>query len=438
MKKLYFLASLAVAAFAFTSCEADKEPVYHDPNPATFVLNTPPMANQLYLLENSATVELTTSQPDYGVATTTNYSVDVTLADKFVEAGEGTEANYKTITPKSPTQARIELDAKALDEALCQLKGIGSFQEYPEEGIAPVKVTMRAHAWINGFPSSECVSNDIVLKAVQLYNPYPEGGRVIYWIGDVSGWNVDKSDAASLYADWVLTETGKGTNIYVGSFDIPKGSKNFRFYTQLGNWDKGSLGSSTDGSVNKPVDFTRDGVNLEVVAGGTGNWCTEATWEGGFVTFTVNLSEYDVNDPANSKVTVLAQKGNFDFSKMKAIYLVGDCSAWSVSEANAEEIYANYKLYDYDDNGIYSGTFEIAAGKATFRFYTALGNWDAGSLGAQVEDNPVEKTMTDGAYSGPYVEGKGSWKFADWAGGKMKMTVNTNDMTVNFETVAAE
>ena len=205
MKKLYILASLAVASLGFTSCEADKEPVYHDPQPATFVLNTPPMANQLYILESSSAVDLTTSQPNYGVATVTNYSVDVTLDNSFVEAADGKEANYKTITPKAPTQARISLDANALDEALCQLKGITTFAEWPEEGVEPVKVTMRAHAWISGFPNSECVSNDVVLQAVQLYNPYPEGGRVIYWVGDVSGWAVDASDAAAKYADWVLT-----------------------------------------------------------------------------------------------------------------------------------------------------------------------------------------------------------------------------------------
>lgn len=435
MKKLYILASLAVASLGFTSCEADKEPVYHDPQPATFVLNTPPMANQLYILESSSAVDLTTSQPDYGVATVTNYSVDVTLDDSFVEAADGKEANYKTITPKAPTQARISLDAKALDEALCQLKGITTFAEWPEEGVEPVKVTMRAHAWISGFPNSECVSNDVVLQAVQLYNPYPEGDRVIYWVGDVSGWVVGEADAAAKYADWVLTETGKGTNIYVGAFDIPAGSKNFRFYTQLGDWGKGSIGSSSDGSVNKEFDPTKDGVQLDPVAGGQGNWSTPATWEGGFVTFTVNLSDYNVDDPAGSTVTVLAQKGNYDFSKMNFIYLVGDCSAWSVDADNATEIYANYKLYDYDSNGVYTGTFDIAEGKATFRFYSELGNWDKNSIGSQTDDNPLEVTMTDGNYAGACVSGKGSWKFTDWTGGKMKMVVDTNNMTVDFSTV---
>ena len=208
MKKLYILASLAVAAAAFTSCEADKEPIYHAPEPATFILNTPPMANQLYILQDGGTVSLTTSQPDYGVATTTQYSVDVTLDNEFVEAtAEGGEANYMTLTPKVPTQAKIELDAKELDEALCKLMGVSSFAQYPEEGIAPVKVTMRAHAWITNVASSQCVSNNIVLEAVQLFNPFPEVPRFVYFVGAPTGWTEPSEANAKLYANWAIEET---------------------------------------------------------------------------------------------------------------------------------------------------------------------------------------------------------------------------------------
>lgn len=41
MKKLYILASLAVAAASLTSCEADKEPVYVAPAEKVFSLSTP-------------------------------------------------------------------------------------------------------------------------------------------------------------------------------------------------------------------------------------------------------------------------------------------------------------------------------------------------------------------------------------------------------------
>lgn len=428
MKKLYFLASLAVATLSFTSCEADKEPVYHDPDPATFVLNTPPMAEQLYLLENGGTVELTTSQPDYGVATVTQYSVDITLADTFVEATESSEANYLTLSSKQPTQAKISLDANDFDEAICQLQGITSFAEYPEEGLDPVKVTLRTHAWISGFESSECVSNEIVLKAVQPYNPYSETGRSIYIVGSVSGWAISPADPTL----WALKETGIKTNIYVGAFDIPAGEQYFRFYTALGDWGSDgqlpSVGPNANDGENEMVTLTDEPVKHSAVPG-KGAWYTSADWEGGFVTFTVDLND-------ESAITVTMQKGNFDYANMKYIYLVGEPSAWSVNADNAEEIYADYKLYDYDSNGIYSGTFEVPEGKSTFRFYTQLGSWDEEfSLGAQVEDNPVEGAFDNGVFTGSYVVGKGSWTFPAWTGGKMKMTVNTNDKTVTYEAV---
>ena len=171
MKKIYFFATLAVAAATLTSCEADKEPIYHAPDPATFVLNTPPMANQTYILETGGDIEITTSQPDYSVATPTNYSIDVTLADAFVEASEGVEANYITVLPKQPTQARMLFDAKTLNQTILDLMGIKTYNDYPEEGLAPVELNIRAHAWLTGVESSRCVSNTITLKSVQPYNP---------------------------------------------------------------------------------------------------------------------------------------------------------------------------------------------------------------------------------------------------------------------------
>ena len=83
----------------------------------------------------------------------------------------------------------------------------------------------------------------------------------------------------------------------------------------------------------------------------------------------------------------------------------------------------------------HTGTFDIGEGKATFRFYSELGNWDKNSIGSRTDDNPLEVTMTDGNYAGACVSGKGSWKFTDWTGGKMKMVVDTNNMTVDFSTV---
>ncbi len=79
MKKLYILASLAVAAASLTSCEADKEPVYVAPAEKVFSLSTPAEDDNIVLAPGQV-VELTAVAPDYGIPVVTTYSVDLTLS----------------------------------------------------------------------------------------------------------------------------------------------------------------------------------------------------------------------------------------------------------------------------------------------------------------------------------------------------------------------
>ena len=426
MKKLYILASLAVAAAAFTSCEADKEPVYYAPDPATFVLNTPPMANQLYVLENGGTVNLTTSQPDYGVAVITNYSVDVTLDEEFKEATEEEAANYLTLTPNEPTQAKINLDANALDEAICKLKGLNGFADYPEAGLAPVKVTMRAHAWISGVASSECVSNNIVLNEVQLYNPFPQVPGYVYLVGSCTDWAEPNADAADTYAKWSIIETGVGTKIYEGSLDIPEGEQYFRFYSKLDGWDKSSIGSSTNPDHNQPINFTATETNLNAVLG-KGSWVTDGeTWGGGDVTFKIDLT-----DPKNPVVTAKLGK----FAKESYVYLVGDFGkGWTEpSEANASH-FEDWRLVCKDDSGIYTNTLDIAAADCYFRIYPKLTGW--GNTPYASDNGGQNETVTLGSPM-KCATGEGCWNI-NWTGGKLTFTLDTKAEPATLTITAAE
>ncbi|MBD5313310.1 MAG: hypothetical protein HDS06_03680 [Bacteroides sp.] len=408
MKKLYILASLAVGALTFTSCEADKEPVYYAPDPATFVLNTPPLANQLYVLENGGEVELTTSQPDYGIATVTNYSVDVTLADDFIEATEDTEANYVTITPTQPTQAKIMLDAKTLDKTICEMMGIKTYAKYPEEGIAPVKLTMRAHAWITDVSSSLCVSNNIVLDAVQLYNPFSPLPGHIYYVGSPS-W-VEPSEAnAVFYEEWSFEETGVGTNLYIGSVNIPAGKQWFRLYTELEGWGGTSYGPATNEAV---VNITSTAITLPEITFTQDNWTTPETWAGGDVTFEINLT-----DSENPVITVKEGK----YVKESYVYLVGSMAGWAEPSEASQSVYDNWRLIDNSGSGIYSNTFDIAAGDLYFRVYPELTGWGATPYAS--DNGGADLTMTLGdAYK--CATGEGCWTF-NWTGGKITFTLDT-------------
>lgn len=109
------------------------------------------------------------------------------------------------------------------------------------------------------------------------------------------------------------------------------------------------------------------------------------------------------------------------------IYLVGQPEGWKgPDEANAEH-YAAWRLFEAGDqigSQIYYGTFEIPAGKAMFRFYTALTGWDADSYGCQVNDSPLDYNFTDNVFVHELVKGKGAYNFPTWGGGTMDIQVN--------------
>ncbi len=144
-----------------------------------------------------------------------------------------------------------------------------------------------------------------------------------------------------------------------------------------------------------------------------------------------------------SNVVVLEQvKGYFALKLPGYIYLIGDCGGWTGPDAGNAASLAGWRLFEAADaigSKVYTGTFQIEAGKATFRFYTELTGWDGGaSVGAQVEDNPVVCEMEGGIYSGLAVAGKGSFQFPTWEGGLMKITVdlaNANSYRVTMEAV---
>ena len=416
MKNFKLFIALAAAAMTFSACEDDKTPVYTEPT--EFVLNTPALATQYYELAAGGTVELTCSQPDYGYSAVTNYTIDVALEQNFIADSEG-NANYVTI--KAGTSAAMSISADNIAEAICTLKGITDYASYPTEGLEALPLYIRAHAELSNVETSGIYSNTIVLQHVVCYNPFQQGGRQIYLIGAPQGWNINSDECT-------LNETGVGTNIYEGAFDISAGSQYFRFYTTLGDWGSDgelpSIGANAADGECTEVDVTDTATTVKAVAG-KGSWYTPSTWAGGFITFTVNL-----NDMSN--ITVTMQAGNHATTGLKYIYLVGQPEGWSgPTEANAEH-YADWRLFDWKGDGVYSNTFDIPAGKAMFRFYTALGSWDENSLGAQEEDSPVDGEFTDNVFGGSYVSGKGSWNFPNWAGGNMTLTVDTNKQTVTF------
>lgn len=119
------------------------------------------------------------------------------------------------------------------------------------------------------------------------------------------------------------------------------------------------------------------------------------------------------------------------------IYLVGSPEGWKGPDAGNAAHYAEWALYEPADaigSLVYSGSFDMPAAPM-FRFYTALTGWDADSWGCQVDDNPLDYDLTDGAFNFTLVKGKGAFNFPNYAGGIMDLKV---DMNIHLFTINAQ
>lgn len=289
------MAAVATAALVgFTGCKEDTQPRLEAPT--EFVLNTPAMAEQLYQMTPESTIVFTVSQPNYGLGCVPNYQVQIAAtAEDFGKAEFDPEhpenGGYVTLEPIT-TSARIVIESEPFCLGACTLFGYTDNSNYSSE---PKSVWVRVHAWVPNAEYSNIYSNAIELKAVQPYFAVklPD---LIWLVGQPEGW----SAPAPGYPDageWTLAETEPGNKLYEGTFFIPEGQFQFRFYDDFNAdepWEWNSIGAQ---DADQTVDISMaDGVYEGVCfydpstkGAGKGGWSVPG-WAGGNVKCTVNLA----------------------------------------------------------------------------------------------------------------------------------------------------
>lgn len=167
MKKIYGLMLMTLGLLAFSACESDRDSNPTLKEPDSFVLNVPPYAeNNVYDLANSTSLEFTCSQPDYGVPMGTTYAVQMCLSDNFVDASEGVDANFVTLSTVY-TSAKVQVDAIEMALALVDLWDATGEGDFPKEAI-PLYFRFKAN--LTSAPTrGVCYSNVIKLPQVLGY-----------------------------------------------------------------------------------------------------------------------------------------------------------------------------------------------------------------------------------------------------------------------------
>lgn len=415
MKKISIYATMLLTlGIGFTGCKEDTQPRMNIPT--EFVLNTPPDADQLYIFRadsknNSLNdITFTVSQPNYGVATTPDYQVQLAkneenfaLWDQKVAENDYQDGDYKgedglplVVTLDPPvTSASITIDGNIFAEGVNNIYGLDE-SNYNGE---PVSVAVRVHAWIPNANNSSIFSNVITLRQVSSYIPISEPGT-LYLIGVPQGWDISQSSMT-------LTETEIGSKIYHGMYEIKEGEFQFRFYRALGDWETNSIGAQVE---DNPVDITLEGGVYEGPCfDGKGSWQV-SDWAGGMVDMIVNLNTMQITFTS--------------MTEGREVYIVGACTGWDI---NGDSMPLKETTVG---SNIYVGTYNIAAGQFEFKIYSELGDWDAHALGAAVDDG--DNDIPGVPYNGPVYDGKGNWNYPAWGGGEVEITLDLNEYQISF------
>lgn len=308
MKKISIILAMASMILGFSSCKQEDEPKYHDPNPESFIINTPALQNQAFRTVNEqldpSTIKLYCSQPDYGYSAVCKYSAIVSLnPDAPIE---------EWIELKNVNSSSAEMSIKSYDlgAAVNQLLNITSQDQFDAENIGNkfYKCFFKAVCEIPGIESSKVISSNYTWYtnvAIQ-YCVLKPGW--IYITGDLLN---DETGASQNFlepaenkqddflANWALYEPEDliGEKLYVGCFTLAPGEKAqegstniddqpaFRLFTELKGWSDTSvqIGSHTDNfyryDVTSPENSNwRETGEYEATSGtdffypGQGNW----------------------------------------------------------------------------------------------------------------------------------------------------------------------
>ncbi|MBQ7812728.1 MAG: SusF/SusE family outer membrane protein [Bacteroidales bacterium] len=302
MKKLYIIASLLIGAAAFSACEEqDTTPVLQEPT--TFVLNEPAYKNNLYDLENSTSIELSCSQPDYGFTAATSYAVEVSLDGNFTsvyDAKQNPEGDYLTLATSYST-AKMNVDASEFAEALTALTGI------VDESMFPIvkEVYVRLKASLTASGEGVIYSNTIVLPSVRIHFALPSvtAPEKMYLIGDCNNWDWGAAYEMVPGYDNAATNGNDGSHAEFWSVVyLPEGGFKVNFNKA---WDGGERGFAQVTAVdNASAGLADSGGNIGVATAGWYIVVVRVKVEGRDLVYTVEVNKPEVylmgtNAPVN-------------------------------------------------------------------------------------------------------------------------------------------
>lgn len=398
MKKINIL-SLCLCLFAFAACtdDNDSNPTYQQPE--SFVLNTPSYAATPIALEESESLNLTCTQPDYGYTASTTYAVQVSLTNIWKDATEDEAATYEELYTTS-TSAKVAAVAEEVDKAIVKLAGWTSEEEMPGT-VTEIYIRLKART-VSGL-TDPVYSNAVKVTVLPYYVELSDADPSFYFlignsVGDKS-WNITREFIGistlpmSLVKDTEYDKvTGAGKFRYTGYFDAAAADNGFKLIGMINgaiDWNE-QWGNGADGD----MPGTGNLVYLHNEGGNPGHlgFATAGWWQ---IDVDGVLGKLDF--------TLLAGEPHAAYTSMQ---LLGDFSNWTdgtplemTKIGNATHSWTTKVTFDAD-------------GEVKFR---ANGNWDVAFGGTKfpfgLSDSGDNIKVTAGTYTVTFNDIEGSYAF---------------------------
>jgi hypothetical protein len=316
MKNKLLLGTLLICiASLFTSCKDDNDDNPTIQSPTSFIVNTPVSTDQYIQLSAENTVHLTWSQADYGYNAQATYNIQVGVVQddgsikwcqKDVKDAAGNVIGQTDdYLSTSHYVCSADISGEEVAQAINQVDGVTKVEDFVDKGFRKIAFRVRSalfESLTTLVPGSEIVSNAVFFNYMAAYAAI-KAPAFIYLIGSPNSWPSPSPGNAAALEDWKLYETEIGNKVFEGTFDIPAGNLQFRFYTYLDDWgsDDDPMGSVGPQKPDAGIDCVWDENNSYegTIMPGKGSW-KFGGFTGGSVTLTVDLNTNKVKFIVNS------------------------------------------------------------------------------------------------------------------------------------------
>lgn len=240
--------------------------------------------------------------------------------------------------------------------------------------------------------------------------PEPQKPEALYVVGNFNGWTTPAGANTYVKLDKI------GENTYSGTISYDKeGQLDFKVFDEItSDWTHAyGVAMQENVKLEQNVAYT-----WTMAYGDNTQNFSVINWGGASGTITVDIE--------NNTLSIVTSTIQYESPYPKTLWLVGNFNDWNASDKSY--------LFTQTEEGMYSGEFNLPAvndvNGLLFKV-TAAEDWSV-NYGASGSENYNFNLYSDYDVNTPVFATGANWAITNWAGGKLIVSLNLVDMTIEL------